>query len=136
MTTDLTISPEEAVRAIGVDAKVFGDRVYPVRSPGPSEDPVLVYAMVGETRETVYSGSRRIYTSFRLEVHAREYKALHAADRALVAALQRSGRLHILLTVLDDFSSGIQPVQRTDFGNVAIETADQVYRRIRSVGIA
>ena len=116
-------------------AAVFGDRVYPVRSPSPSDDPLMIYAITGETREPGFAGHARLYTTFRIEVHARAFKDLHAADRAMVSALEATGRLQNLLTALDDFSEGLQPVQRTDFGDVAVETAEKVYRRIRSVAI-
>ena len=135
MAADLTISPEKAITRAG--RTVFGnDSVFSVRVPdGADSYPLMVYAVTGEANEGVYAGQARMSTSFRLEIHARKYADIAAMDAKLIAALRASERLTNLLSVLDDYSGGVQPVQQTGFGQVSVEEADNVYRRIRTVQI-
>ena len=134
MTADLSITPEEAITRAG--ETVFGDAVFPVRAPDKADSyPLLVYAVTGDAHETVFGGQVRTATSFRLEIHARKYADISEKDAELIAALRATERLTNLLSVLDDYSGGVQPVQQTGFGQVSVEEADNVYRRIRTVQI-
>ena len=70
---------------------------------------------------------------FRLETHSRSYAHIAEADETLVAALLSTKRLAGLEAMFDDWSDGVQPVEVTEKFAVPIETAQNVYRRIRTI---